>query len=30
MVDNPTESRVGWPFLDDERTKFVVDEQWWL
>ena len=30
MVDNPTESRVGWSFLDDERTKFAVDGQWWL
>ena len=27
MVDNPTESRVGWSFLDDKRTKFVVDGQ---
>jgi hypothetical protein len=30
MVDNPTESRVGWSFLDDERNKFDVDGQWWL
>jgi len=30
MVDNPSESRVGWSFLDDERTKFAVDGQWWL
>ena len=30
MVDNPTESRVGWSFLDDERTKWAVDGQWWL
>src|SRR5579862_7705534 len=30
MVDNPTESRVGWSFLNDERTKFAVDGQWWL
>jgi hypothetical protein len=28
MVDNPTESRVGWSFLDDEWTKFAVDSQW--
>jgi RecQ family ATP-dependent DNA helicase len=30
MVDNPSESRVGWSFLDDERNKFEVDGQWWL
>ena len=30
MVDNLTESRVGWSFLDNEQTKFVVDGQWWL
>ena len=30
MVDNPSESRVGWSFLDDERNKFDVDGQWWL
>jgi hypothetical protein len=30
MVDNPSESRVGWSFLDDERNKFNVDGQWWL
>jgi superfamily II DNA helicase RecQ len=30
MVDNPSESQVGWSFLDDERNKFAVDGQWWL
>ncbi|KFY65884.1 hypothetical protein V496_02277 [Pseudogymnoascus sp. VKM F-4515 (FW-2607)] len=30
MVDNPSESRVGWSFLDDERNRFAVDGQWWL
>jgi len=30
MVDNPSESRIAWSFLDDERSKFVVDGQWWL
>jgi hypothetical protein len=30
MFDNPSESRVGWSFLDDERSKFEVDGQWWL
>jgi hypothetical protein len=30
MVDNPTENRVGWSFLDDERSRFEVDGKWWL
>jgi hypothetical protein len=30
MVDNPTENRVGWSFLDDERNRFEVDGKWWL
>jgi len=30
MVDNPSESRVGWSFLDDERNKFDVDGEWWM
>jgi superfamily II DNA helicase RecQ len=30
MVDNPTENRVGWSFLDDERNRFPVDGKWWL
>lgn len=30
MVDSPLKSPVGWSFLDDERTKFAVDGQWWL
>ena len=30
MVDNPTENRVGWSFLDDDRNRFQVDGKWWL
>jgi superfamily II DNA helicase RecQ len=30
MADNPSENRVGWSFLDDERSRFEVDGQWWL
>jgi hypothetical protein len=30
MVDNPSENRVGWSFLDDERSRFEVDGKWWL
>ncbi|KFY83127.1 hypothetical protein V500_10159, partial [Pseudogymnoascus sp. VKM F-4518 (FW-2643)] len=30
MVDNPSENRVGWSFLDDERNRFEVDGKWWL
>ena len=30
MVDNPSKSRVGWSFLDDERSRFAMDGQWWL
>jgi hypothetical protein len=30
MVDNPSENRVGWSFLDDERSRFKVDGKWWL
>jgi hypothetical protein len=30
IVDNPSESRVGWSFLDDERNKFDVDGEWWM
>ncbi|KFY68109.1 hypothetical protein V496_01286 [Pseudogymnoascus sp. VKM F-4515 (FW-2607)] len=30
IVDNPSESRVGWSFLDDDRSRFAVDGQWWL
>lgn len=30
MVDQPSESRVGWSFLEDERNKFAADKQWWL
>jgi hypothetical protein len=28
IVDNLSESQVGWSFLDDERNKFDVDGQW--
>jgi hypothetical protein len=27
MVDQPSESRVGWSFLDDERNRFSADRQ---
>jgi hypothetical protein len=27
IVDNPSESRVGWSFLDVKRNKFDVDGQ---
>ncbi len=30
MYDNPCEIRVGWSFLDDERSRFEVDGQWWM
>ncbi|KAK6591435.1 DNA helicase [Botrytis cinerea] len=30
MVDQPSETRVGWSFLDDERNQFAVCKQWWL
>jgi hypothetical protein len=30
MVDQPSETRVGWSFLDDERNQFTVCKQWWL
>jgi hypothetical protein len=30
MVDNLSESRVRWSFLDDKRNKFDVDSEWWL
>ena len=30
IVDNPTKSRVGWSFLDDKRSRFAVNGQWWL
>jgi hypothetical protein len=30
MVDQPSETRVGWSFLDDERNQFIVCKQWWL
>lgn len=30
MVDQPSETKVGWSFLDDERNQFAVCKQWWL
>jgi hypothetical protein len=30
IVDQPSESQVGWSFLDDERNKFPVCGKWWL
>ena len=30
LVDQPSETRMGWSFLDDERNQFAVDGQWWL
>ncbi|KAK5279582.1 hypothetical protein LTR40_007588 [Exophiala xenobiotica] len=30
IVDQPSETRVGWSFLDDERNQFPVCKQWWL
>jgi RecQ family ATP-dependent DNA helicase len=29
-VDQPSETKVGWSFLDDERNKFTVHKEWWL
>ena len=30
IVDQLSETRVGWAFLEDERNQFAVDEKWWL
>jgi hypothetical protein len=30
MVNQPSESRVGWSFLDDERNTFSVCKKWWM
>ncbi|PVH71468.1 hypothetical protein DL98DRAFT_615427, partial [Cadophora sp. DSE1049] len=30
MVDQPSETKVGWLFLDDERNQFAACKQWWL
>ena len=30
MVDQPSETRVEWSFLDDERNQFAACKQWWL
>jgi hypothetical protein len=30
IVDQPSETRVGWLFLDDERNQFIACKQWWL
>ena len=29
-VDQPSETKVGWSFLDDERNKFAAHKEWWL
>jgi hypothetical protein len=29
-VDQPSETKVGWSFLDDERNKFRAYKEWWL
>jgi hypothetical protein len=29
-VDQPSETGVGWSFLDDERKKFGAHREWWL
>ncbi|OBT70707.1 hypothetical protein VF21_10274 [Pseudogymnoascus sp. 05NY08] len=29
-VDQPSETKVGWSFLDDERNKFGAHKEWWL
>jgi hypothetical protein len=30
MVDQPSETKVEWSFLDDERNQFAPCKQWWL
>jgi RecQ family ATP-dependent DNA helicase len=30
LVDQPSETRVGWSFLEDERNQFAACKQWWL
>jgi hypothetical protein len=30
LVDQPSETKVGWSFLDDERNRFPACKQWWL
>ncbi|KAH6702795.1 hypothetical protein BKA61DRAFT_704075 [Leptodontidium sp. MPI-SDFR-AT-0119] len=30
IVDQPSETRVRWSFLDDERNQFAACKQWWL
>jgi hypothetical protein len=29
-VDQPSETKVRWSFLDNERNKFTVYKEWWL
>ena len=29
-VDQPSETRVGWSFLDDDRNKFGIYKEWWM
>jgi hypothetical protein len=30
MVDQLSETRVGWSFLDNEQNQFAACKQWWL
>lgn len=30
MYDNMAETREGWSFLDDTRSRFSVDGKWWI
>jgi hypothetical protein len=29
-VDQPSETEVGWSFLDNERNKFGIHKEWWM
>ncbi len=29
-VDQPSETKVGWSFLDDKQNKFTIHKEWWL
>jgi hypothetical protein len=30
MVDQLSETKVRWSFLDDKRSQFIAYKQWWL
>lgn len=30
IIDQPSESKVGWSFLDDERNEWAVCKEWWM